>query len=606
MRHAIRSGAVPAVICLLLAAALAPAARADRTLLSEAALETTHCIHCTDPLDEIVPPAEGQIEGPCGAAFSPGGQLYVADYYHRVIDVFGAPSASTPGLYLSQIALPGSNPTLGVNTLDAVCGLAFDAAGNLYGNEWHQGVVRLTGGDATIDSGESTGLAIDPSTDRLYVDDRTYVAEYTLPFNPGDEPVARIGLGSLGDGYGLAAAGGRVYVADAADQTVKVFEPATSLTTPVATISGPFNSLTDAALAVDPSNGHLLVVDNLQPGFEHPKSAVREFDSPAAAYAYLGSLPGAPVHGGPSGIAVGPSGQAIVTDGNSELSNAFLYSPFGAAAGFAPPLESASSTSSLGDAPGDRGAAEGAGAAAPARRAGSASTSEVSQRGGVRVSFQGDLAPRALPRRGRRPVTASVGAKIVAVDGRTPPQLRKIEIAINRNGHFAPGSVPTCRIDQVQPATTSAALAACRRSLVGEGRFSARVLLPQQAPFPSTGKVYAFNGRWHGRPAILAHVYGTEPLPVSYTIPFQLLPRRGTYGTLLRASLPEVTGNAGYVTGLSLSFGRGPRARRFLTAGCPAPAGFGSAVFPFAHVGFSFAGGRNVDSTLVRSCRAKD
>ena len=29
------------------------------------------------------------------------------------------------------------------------------------------------------------------------------------------------------------------------------------------------------------------------------------------------------------------------------------------------------------------------------------------------------------------------------------------------------------------------------------------------------GKLYAFNGRWHGRPAILAHVYGTKPVPTS-------------------------------------------------------------------------------------------
>ena len=596
MRSAFRRGALSALICLLLAAALAPAAQANRALLSDSALEA---------IPGGNPPPEGQIEGACGAAFSPGGNVYVSDYYHRVIDVFGAPSASTPGLYMSQIALPGTNPTLGINTLDAVCGLAFDAAGNLYGNEWHQSVVRLTGGAATIDSGESTGVAIDPSTDRLYVDDRTYVAEYALPYTPGADPVAKIGLGSLVDGYGLAAAGGRVYVADTADQTVKAFEPATSLATPVATIAGQFNSLTDAALAIDPTNGHLLVVDNLQPGFEHPEAAVLEFAAPGAGYAFLGRLPGAPVHGGPSGIAVGTDGRAIVTDGNGELSNAFLYGSYGESAGFAGGLGSTASPSARSAAVTGSEIKRG-GAAAPPRRAGSASASEVSQHGGVRVSFQGDLAPRALPRRGHRPVTASVGAKIVAVDGRQPPQLRKIEIAINRNGHFAPGSVPTCRIDQVQPATTSAALAACRRSLVGEGRFSARVLLPQQAPFPSSGKVYAFNGRWHGRPAILAHVYGSEPLPVSYTIPFELLPQRGTYGTLLRARLPEVTGNSGYVTGLSLTFGRGPEARGYVTAGCPAPAGFGSAPFPFAHVGFSFAGGRKVGSTLVRSCRVKD
>lgn len=602
MKSAIRRGALPVLAGLLAAAVLAPVAHASRPLLSEAALETTSCARCTRSVPPELPPTEGQIEGPCGLAISPAGEVYLADYHHRVIDRFDAPTASGQGQYVSQIPLPGVNPEFGVNTLDAVCGLAFDAGGNLYGNEWHQGVVRLTGGEAAIDSGESTGLAVDPSTNRLYVNDRTYVAEYELPFSPGEEPVAKIGLGSLGEGYGLAAFGGRVYVADASDETVKVFQPATSTSVPVASIAGEFNSLADAALAVDPGNGHLLVVDNRQPGYEHPESAVLEFAAPSGGYVYLGALPGAPIDGGPSGIAVLPDGKVLVTDGNGELSNAFLYGAYGEAAP-AVPLVPESALPSIAPAAAATG---GQGPGAPvAARSPSASASEVSQSGGVRVSFSGKLAPRALPRHGSRPVVASVGSKIVPLGEGVPPQLRRIEIAVNRNGRFAPGSLPVCHVAEIQPATTSAALAACRRSLVGEGSFAARVLLPEQAPFPSTGKVYAFNGRWHGRPAILAHVYGTEPLPISYTLPFELVPQRGTFGTLLRASLPAVTGDSGYITALSLVFGRGARARGFIRAGCPAPAGFRSIPFPFARVDFAFAGGRKVGATLVRSCRAK-
>ena len=602
MRRAFRVCVLPALLCLL-ATMVVPAADASRTLLREAALDTDHCAHCPETLEGTQPPPEGQIEGPCGLAVSPASRVYVADYYHRVIDVFGLPSSSTPGGYISQIALPGTNPVFGVNTLDSVCGLAFDSAGNLYGNEWHEGVVRLTGGEATIDSGESTGLAIDLSSDRLYVDDRTYIAEYALPYVAGAEPVATIGAGSLEEGFGLAAAEGRLYVADAGDQTVKVFEPAVSETTPVATIADRFISLTDAALAIDPTNDHLLVVDNQQPGFEHPLSSVLEFGAPAAGYPFLGQLSGAPINGGPSGIVVDASGRTIVTDGNGELSNAFLYSAYEGSVGFSAATGS-SPASGLAGAAAGTGGGGGITSGSP-RSTRSASASEVSQSGGVRVSFQGNLTPRSLPRRGSRPVVASVGARVVPLGRQTPPQLRRIDIAINRNGHFAPRSVPSCRIEQIQPATTSAALAACRRALVGEGRFSARVLLPEQAPFPSSGKVYAFNGRWHGHPAILAHVYGTEPVPVSYTIPFELLVHRGTYGTLLRASLPEVTGNSGYITGLSLNFGRGPHARGYVTAGCPAPAGFSLVTFPFARVEFFFAGGRKVRSTLVRTCKAR-
>jgi DNA-binding beta-propeller fold protein YncE len=620
-----RKAVLPVLSVLLLAAALAQPADASRTLLSKTLLKTDYCKYCippSPPPPEPLPPPEGQLEDPCGLAVAPSGEIYVADYYHRVVDVF-----SPGGTYGFQIALPGGPITgLGSNELDGVCGLAIDSSGNLYANEWHEAVVRLAPTEFTLDDVESTGVAVDAAGD-VFVDDRTYVAKYAAPVKAGDTPVAQIGLGTLGEGYGLAvsADGSRVYVADAAANAVKVYEPGVSLTAPQRTIDGGetpqqgFSSLTDAALAIDPTvepalPEHLLVLDNLQPGYEQPEAAVDEFEAPGAghpgAYAYVGQLkgpPGAPiVDGGPSGLAVDAAGNLLVTDGNGELGNVFKFGPYGGAGLIAAP----GPATTEGATRLELGAAPGVGAAAVAdgarhRSPGSASASEVSQSGGVRVSFHGSLAPRALPRHGSRPVVASVGARIRAVGGRTPPQLRRIEIAINRNGRFSPGTLPSCQMAEIQPATTAAALAACRDSLVGEGSFSARVLLPEQAPFPSTGRVYAFNGRWHGRPAILAHVYGTEPLPVSYTLPFELLSRRGTFGTVMRASLPTITGNSGYITGLSLTFGRGSRARGYVSASCPAPAGFRSAAFPFARVEFSFARGRKVGSTLVRSCEAK-
>ncbi|HSK49005.1 MAG TPA: hypothetical protein VK889_00775 [Solirubrobacterales bacterium] len=233
---------------------------------------------------------------------------------------------------------------------------------------------------------------------------------------------------------------------------------------------------------------------------------------------------------------------------------------------------------------------------------------EVVEDGPLRVSFFGRLAPQALPRSGSAPVGVDVGARISSANSTPPPQLRRISIAINRNGRFSPGLLPACRVEQIQPATTQGALEACRASLVGRGSFSARILLPAQAPFPSKGEVYAYNGVYEGRPAILAHVYGTEPAPVSYTLPFQISTiARGTFGTLLSASLPQATSEWGYVTGLQLSLGRnfsrhGER-HGFVSASCPAPAGFRGAVFPFARATFAFSGGIALRSTLTRSCR---
>jgi hypothetical protein len=233
---------------------------------------------------------------------------------------------------------------------------------------------------------------------------------------------------------------------------------------------------------------------------------------------------------------------------------------------------------------------------------------EVVQRGGLRVSFDGRLSPKALPRTGSAPVRVAVATKIDSVKGSVPPRLRTMTIAINRYGRFDPGLLPACTLRDIQPSTTENALAACGDSLVGQGTFSAKVLLSRQAPFPSAGKLYAFNGVVDGRPAILAHVYGEEPVPTSFTLVFELRHSGGTFGTVLHASLPEVTGDSGYITGLSLNLGKTVRShgkvRSYLSASCPAPKGFTRAVFPFAKASLDF-GARKIDSTLTRDCKVR-
>jgi hypothetical protein len=164
-----------------------------------------------------------------------------------------------------------------------------------------------------------------------------------------------------------------------------------------------------------------------------------------------------------------------------------------------------------------------------------------------------------------------------------------------------------CTVEDIQPTTDSDALTACGRSLVGEGEFSAQVGFTGQAPYPSKGKILAFNGTYEGRPAILAHIYGSEPAPTSFTLPFVMNPQKGTYGTMLSATLPDAAGNSCYITGLSLSLGRTFTARgslhSFISAGCPAPSGFPGATFPFARAAFVFTGGEKVSSTVTRNCQ---
>jgi hypothetical protein len=236
---------------------------------------------------------------------------------------------------------------------------------------------------------------------------------------------------------------------------------------------------------------------------------------------------------------------------------------------------------------------------------GTLAEAEVVQKADIRVKVDGGLTPKALPRVGAAPVRVSVAAKITALDRAAVPQLKRISIAINSAGVFSPSSLPVCTVPEIQPSTTQNALKACGKSLVGTGTFAAKVLLPQQASFPADGKLYAFNGRYDGKPAILAHVYGEEPVPTSFTLPFVMTTRKGELGTVLTASLANVTGKAGYITEISLALGGGTGpAAKFITAGCPAPKGFGAANFPFAKATFDFSQA-SLGSTLTRSCKVR-
>jgi len=233
---------------------------------------------------------------------------------------------------------------------------------------------------------------------------------------------------------------------------------------------------------------------------------------------------------------------------------------------------------------------------------------ETVQRGNLRVSFTGRIAPTKLPRRGDAPIAVSVGARIKTTDRSIPPQLRRIEIAINRNGRFDFTGLPACSLDRIQPSTMDEALRNCGASKIGEGRFAAEVVIPAQSPFPSSGRLVAFNGTEDGRPVILAHVYGTDPVPTSYTFPLRIEHDPDRFGTVLRVDLPRVTTRIAYVTELSLTLQRRYRYRgrshSYLSAGCPAPKGFPGALFPLARARLAFSGGPTMTEVLTRSCRA--
>lgn len=234
---------------------------------------------------------------------------------------------------------------------------------------------------------------------------------------------------------------------------------------------------------------------------------------------------------------------------------------------------------------------------------------ELTARGDLFVRFNGGIAPNVLPRHSRAPISVSVAGTIRTLSGARPPALRRISISINQGGLLDSHGLPVCRRSQIEPSSTQEALSRCGPAIVGHGSFDAEVAFPEQAEFPSRGRILAFNAVVGGKRAILAHVYGSKPAPITRVVVFHIRESEGTYGTILTGALPESLNRWGYLERISISLHRDftyhGQPRSYLSAACDAPAGFPGATFPFARASMSFEDGRTLSSTLTRSCKVR-
>ena len=234
---------------------------------------------------------------------------------------------------------------------------------------------------------------------------------------------------------------------------------------------------------------------------------------------------------------------------------------------------------------------------------------EVEKKGDITVTFNGGISPRKLPRTGTAPVGVQMGGKIKSSDEANPPILEQIILDINRNGVIQTKGLGRCALGKLKTASQAGAKRACSDALVGRGSVTSRVSLPEQGAFASNGSMLAFNGRYKGHEAVFAQVSSGAPLPLTYVIVFEVRKGKGTFGTKLIGTLPQIASSYGYITAFNLSLRRSYRLHgkkmSYASAGCPAPKGFNSANFPLARVGYEFKDGRKISATLTRECRVR-
>jgi hypothetical protein len=232
---------------------------------------------------------------------------------------------------------------------------------------------------------------------------------------------------------------------------------------------------------------------------------------------------------------------------------------------------------------------------------------ETIQSGDVRVSFQADFTPKALPRERPAPITVAFEGKISTTDETHPPALTRLRVELNSAGQVDTRGLPQCPTSSLQATSSEQALERCRTALVGKGTFVAQ--LPVEKDLLVGGRALVFNGTVDGRPGMLIHIYVSDPVRLTLVIPIKISHQEGRFGTVLTTTVPRLAGGSASIVAMKLKIGRkfnvsGER-RSYLSAACAAPEGFPGAVFPFARSSFSFSDGRNMRTVLSRSCQVR-
>jgi len=239
----------------------------------------------------------------------------------------------------------------------------------------------------------------------------------------------------------------------------------------------------------------------------------------------------------------------------------------------------------------------------------SMASAEIGQKGTIRIFFHGSIAPVKLPRNDLAPVGVQMGAKIKTTNGEAPPRLSQIILDINSHGVIESKGLPLCALGKLHNSSASRARKVCGDAEVGHGNVTSRVGLPGQGEFATNGPLLAFNGKYKGKPAILAHVTSKGTLSITYVIIFVVKKTKGTYGTSLVAKVPPIASGTGYISAFDLSLKRRYSLRgekhSYVSATCPLPSGVNIASFNFARSTYVFEDGTRVSSVLKRECRAR-
>jgi hypothetical protein len=182
-------------------------------------------------------------------------------------------------------------------------------------------------------------------------------------------------------------------------------------------------------------------------------------------------------------------------------------------------------------------------------------TSTTVRAGNLQITFGGGIYEETLPKHEFAPLKHAIFGTIETTDGTHPSAFRELLIDVDKDVKINTEGYPVCGAAQLEAQDTRSAKRVCGKTIIGEGKATAEVAFPEQAPIKVLSPLLVFNGGERGgKVTLLIHTFITVPAPAAIvtTVTIQ---RKGT-GVHAVAKIPVIAGGSGSALSFRFTLGK--------------------------------------------------
>jgi hypothetical protein len=199
-------------------------------------------------------------------------------------------------------------------------------------------------------------------------------------------------------------------------------------------------------------------------------------------------------------------------------------------------------------------------------------TTTTVRTGNLQVTFGGGIHQSSLPKHEFEAFKHTIFGTIKTTDGTHPSAFRELVLDVDKDVKINTKGFPVCGAGQLEARDTKSAKRVCGKTIIGEGKATAEIAFPEQAPIKVLSPLLVFNGGERGgKVTLLVHTFITVPAPAAIvtTVTVQ---RKGT-GVHAIAKVPVIAGGSGSAVSFRFTLGRTYRSKHrqigYFEARCP-------------------------------------